>query len=95
MINRAEQTAQQLKLIANPYRLMILCSLVEGQKNVSELAQITGASQTLTSNHLNVLKKAGVVDFDRDHRTLNYYLADERMKTVLTTLHSVYCQTEQ
>lgn len=91
MIDRAEDTAAQLKLIANPCRLMVLCALVEGNKNVGELTELTGVSQTLMSNHLSVLRKSGIVDYERDHRTLNYYLKDTRMKQVLDTLHDVYC----
>lgn len=91
MIEQATNTAEQLKLIANPLRLMILCILVESDKNVTELIELTGASQTLMSNHLAVLRKAGVVDYHREHRTLNYYLKDERMKDVLETLYKVYC----
>lgn len=91
LIEQAKTTAEQLKLIANPLRLMVLCTLVESSKNVTELMAITGASQTLMSNHLAVLRKAGIIDFDRNHRTLNYYLKDERMKDVLETLHRVYC----
>lgn len=92
MIEQANATAEQLKLIANPLRLMVLCALVESEKNVTELIEMTGASQTLMSNHLAVLRKAEIVDYRREHRTLNYYLKDERMKDVLETLHKVYCQ---
>lgn len=91
LIEQAHATAEQLKLIANPLRLMMLCALVESNKNVTELINLTGASQTLVSNHLAVLRKAGIIDFDRNHRTLNYYLKDQRMKDVLDTLHRVYC----
>lgn len=95
MITKAEHTATHLKLIANPCRLMVLCALVEGEKNVTELIELTGASQTLMSNHLSVLRKAGIVDFHRDHRILNYYLKDERMKHVLNTLYEVYCKESE
>lgn len=43
MLQQAEDTASKLKLIANPFRLMVLCALVEGEKNVSELMELTGA----------------------------------------------------
>lgn len=94
MIERATETAAQLKLIANPSRLMVLCALVEGQRNVTELMEITGASQPLMSNHLAVLRKADIIDFQRDHRTLNYFLKDQRLKQVLATLYEVYCQPD-
>ncbi len=92
MIKRAEDTTAQLKIITNPYRLMVLCALVENSCNVSELMNLTGASQTLMSNHLAVLRKAGIIDYKRDHRTLNYFLKDQRMKVLLETLHTVYCK---
>ncbi|MDP8079347.1 ArsR/SmtB family transcription factor [Phocoenobacter skyensis] len=94
MIINAEETASQLKIIANPYRLMVLCALVEGAKNVSELMTITGAPQTLMSNHLAVLRNAGIIDYNRDHRTLNYYLKDQRMRTLLETLYHLYCNNQ-
>lgn len=91
LIDQAHETAEHLKLIANPLRLTLLCALAESSKNVTELIEITGASQTLVSNHLAVLRKANIIDFNRDHRTLNYYLKDKRMKVVLETLRNVYC----
>lgn len=91
MIESAMHTAERLKLIANPLRLVVLCSLVESEKNVTQLIDITGASQTLMSNHLAVLRKANIIDYHRKHRTLNYYLKDEQMKQVLTSLHDIYC----
>ncbi len=94
MIVKAENTATQLKIIANPYRLMVLCALVESSRNVSELMDLTGASQTLMSNHLAVLRNAGIIDYERDHRTLNYFLKDQKMKILLETLHTVYCKNE-
>lgn len=94
MIEKSEATAQQLKLIAHPCRLLVLCALVEGEKNVSELTSMANVSQTLMSNHLALLRKANIVDYKRDHRTLNYYLKDERMKQVLMTLHNVYCENK-
>ncbi len=95
MMNRAEETATQLKVIANPLRLMVLCALVRGEENVSTLMKITGASQTLMSNHLAVLRKANIVDYRRDHRTLNYFLKDQRMRKLLYTLYDAYCTGEK
>ncbi len=94
MLGKAETTATQLKIIANPLRLMVLCALVEKEQNVSELMELTGAPQTLMSNHLAILRKADIVDYRRDHRTLNYFLKDQRMKKLLDTLYSVYCKEE-
>ncbi|MDB1144964.1 MAG: metalloregulator ArsR/SmtB family transcription factor [Alcaligenaceae bacterium] len=94
MIQKSEHTATQLKMIANPYRLMVLCFLVEGRKSVSELMALTGSSQTLMSNNLAVLRKAGIIDYTREHRTLYYYLKDQKMILLLNTLHKVYCTEE-
>ncbi len=95
MMSKAEMTSSQLKIIANPLRLMVLCALVEKERSVSELMETTGASQTLMSNHLAMLRKADIVDYERDHRTLNYFLKDQRMKKLLNTLYDVYCKGEK
>lgn len=92
MLKSAEETAEQLKLIANPNRLMVLCALIDGEKNVTELMQIANTSQTLMSNHLAILRHAGIIDYHRQHRTLNYYLKSEKTKALLTSLYEIYCQ---
>lgn len=92
LFEKATYTSKQLKLISNPIRLMVLCRLVEKECNVSELMVDVDVSQTLMSNHLAILRNANIVDYRREHRTLNYFIKDEKVKVLLSTLHSLYCK---
>ncbi len=89
-IIKAEEISHDLKIIANPLRLITLCTLAKGSKNVSELMKITGSPQTMMSNHLSVLRKAGIIDYQREHRTLNYFIKDERVVGLLSSLCQYY-----
>ncbi|MFL5686853.1 MAG: ArsR/SmtB family transcription factor [Chloroflexota bacterium] len=68
--------AEILKTLANPRRLEILHVLTHGPIEVRHLAAQIGASQPNVSQHLGVLRAAGVVDAERDGREVRYRLSD-------------------
>ncbi|MGZ9108465.1 MAG: ArsR/SmtB family transcription factor [Micavibrio sp.] len=88
---KAESIAAFLKGFASPSRLLILCQLSEGEKNVSELIRATGIAQTSMSQHLSKLRAEGLVDYRRDHRTLYYFIFDDTVKDILTVLYERFC----
>ena len=68
--------AEVLRTLANPRRLEILHRLVLGPCEVRRLAEDLGASQPNISQHLAVLRSAGIVDAERDGREVRYRLTD-------------------
>lgn len=68
--------ADILKTLASPRRLEILHRLAEGPCEVSRLVEDLGISQPNVSQHLSVLRAAGLVDAERDGREVRYRLAD-------------------
>ena len=68
--------AEVLKTLASPRRLEIIHRLAEGPCEVGRLAEELGASQPNISQHLAVLKAAGIVDAERDGREVRYRLSD-------------------
>lgn len=83
--------AEFLKSLASPHRLRLLCLLVEGEKNVSELVKLSGLPQSSVSQHLKKLKDEGIVDFTRQHRILNYRIADKDAARIFVILHNRFC----
>lgn len=74
-----EITAMQadvLRTLASPRRLEILHALAEGPREVSRLAATIRASQPNVSQHLAVLRAAGLVEAERDGREVRYRLVD-------------------
>ena len=68
--------ADVLKTLASPRRLEILHALATGPLEVGRLAVRIGASQPNVSQHLAVLRAAGVVEAERDGREVRYRLSD-------------------
>jgi DNA-binding transcriptional ArsR family regulator len=68
--------ADVLRTLASPRRLEILHRLAEGPCEVGRLADDLGYSQPNVSQHLAVLRTAGLVDADRDGREVRYRLTD-------------------
>ena len=91
MPGQAEAAAGFLKGLANPSRLLILCTLSGGERSVSELIEATAIPQTSMSQHLAKLKAEGIVDFRRQHRTLHYFISHPAVMEIMTVLHAHFC----
>ncbi len=81
--------AEVLKTLANPRRLEILHRLAEGPCEVRRLADELGVSQPNVSQHLSVLRNAGLVDAERDGREVRYRLADPDVITACAVMRGV------
>ena len=68
--------ADVLKTLANPRRLEILHRLADGPREVGRLAAELGIPQPNVSQHLAVLRSAGVIEAERDGREVRYRLSD-------------------
>ncbi len=62
--------------LAHEHRLELLELLAQGEQSVDALAQRTGLSMANTSQHLQQLRRAGLVDTRREGRHVFYRLAD-------------------
>jgi len=81
--------AEILKTLANPRRLEILHRLAEGPCEVGRLAEEIGASQPNVSQHLSVLRAAGLVESERDGREVRYRLTDPDVITACAVMRGV------
>lgn len=81
--------AEVLKTLASPRRLDIVHRLAEGEAEVGRIAADIGASQPNVSQHLAVLKAAGIVEAERDGRSVMYRLADPDVVTACSLMRGV------
>lgn len=85
MVDRAhkdalyEQLARVGKAISAPRRLELLDLLGQAPRSVEGLAEETGMSVANTSQHLQVLRAAGLVEAERDGLYVTYRLASEEV----------------
>jgi ArsR family transcriptional regulator len=61
-----QRLAEQLKVLAEPKRLLIINLLMEGVQCNCELGDTLQMAPNLISHHLSVLRQAGLVDAEHD-----------------------------
>jgi DNA-binding transcriptional ArsR family regulator len=88
---RADEASRLLTAMANAKRLMVLCSLLEGEKSVGDLAVIVGLMPSALSQHLGKMRSLRLVETRRDGQTIYYRLASVEVRAVLETLYRLYC----
>jgi DNA-binding transcriptional ArsR family regulator len=81
--------AAVLKTLASPTRLEILHTLARGPIEVGRLAEAIGASQPNVSQHLALLRGAGIVEAERDGREVRYRLTDPDVMVACGLMRSV------
>jgi len=87
----AGDAARLMKAMANENRLMILCTLAEGELSVGRLNAAVDLSQSALSQHLAVLRRDGLVRTRRQSQTIFYSLSEGPARRVIALLHDVYC----
>jgi DNA-binding transcriptional ArsR family regulator len=71
-----ELQAEILKTLAHPRRLEIVHLLATGPQSVGRIVEGLGVAQPNVSQHLALMRSAGVVEAERDGREIRYRLAD-------------------
>lgn len=87
----ADEAAMLLKALSNKGRLMILCILSGQELSVGELVARVPLGQSALSQHLALLRRAGLVKTRRQSQTIFYSLADPRAREIIRLLHQLYC----
>lgn len=89
---RADSASDLLKKVANPNRLVILCALAEGELSVSELQKQLSVTQGALSQHLAILREAGLVETRREGLCAINSLAGDRAMQIIDVLRTIYCK---
>jgi ArsR family transcriptional regulator len=74
-----QRTASVARALSDPKRLCVLETLATGERSVSELSRDVGCQVPNMSQHLGVLRSAGLVTARREGTTIYYSLADPRV----------------
>lgn len=94
-IETARQSAAEacslLRVLANEDRLLILCQLSQGAKNVGEIEELLDIRQPTLSQQLTVLREENLVATERKGKYIYYSLANLEVIRIMETLFSIYC----
>jgi ArsR family transcriptional regulator len=81
--------ANVARALGHPHRLEILEHLAQGERGVEALSECAGLTVANTSQHLQNLKRAGLVEARRDGKFIRYRLADDGVLQVIAGLRSI------
>ncbi|WP_077078926.1 ArsR/SmtB family transcription factor [Mycobacterium numidiamassiliense] len=81
--------AELFKTLGHPARIRILELLVTGDKSVAELLPEVGVESSNLSQQLGILRRAGVVDAQRDGNTMIYSIASPDIAELMMVARKV------
>jgi ArsR family transcriptional regulator len=77
------------KTLANPIRLAILHTLKDGEKNVNELTEIIGISQSNLSQHLALMRQIGIVNTRKQGTSVFYSVTNPKINEACDTVREI------
>ena len=89
---RIHAASELLKSLANRHRLMIVCTLIEGERSVADLETALGIRQPTLSQQLASLREAGIVAARRQAKSVFYKIADPDAVLLVEALHRIFCE---
>jgi len=91
MRDHATEAAAFLKALANDQRLLVLCALLDGPLSVGDINERVPLSQSALSQHLSVLRDAGLVSTTRESQTIYYTLTPGPALQIMEVLYARFC----
>jgi DNA-binding transcriptional ArsR family regulator len=86
----AASAVERLKVFAQPQRLMILSCLLRGERNVGDIAAMTGITQPTLSQQLAELRRADLVRTRKEAKQVWYALADENVGQCVSHMEALF-----
>jgi DNA-binding transcriptional ArsR family regulator len=89
---KLERIAFILKVVAHPLRLGIVHILERNPElSVSDICKMLGSEQSLTSHHLQNMKRSGLLSSRRDGRSIRYALKERDLSLLIECLENCKC----
>jgi len=86
-IEYLDRVSRMLKLLAHPHRLKVVEALEEmGEAPVHRIMERVGLDQAPMSQHLTLMRRAGLLDSRREGREIWYGLSDRRCLGILNCI---------
>jgi len=77
-----------LKALAHPMRLRMVEGLMKDHCNVTKIVEKTGLPQSTISQHLGILKKAGILTPEKQGVQTCYHVTHPKIKNIIQMLNS-------
>jgi len=77
-----EKVSETLKALGHPARLKIMAGLLKDECNVAQIQKVLGLPQSTISQHLRILKNAGIIKGRREGNKTCYSVIDARVRKI-------------
>ncbi len=92
LVEKLERIAYILKTVAHPTRLGIIHILeLHPKLSVSQICEMLGSEQSLTSHHLQNMRLKGILTVKRDGRSMMYSLKEKDVSMIIECLENCQC----
>ena len=78
--------AEMFRLLGDGTRLAIVIACLDGPRAVAAIAERTGASPSLVSHHLRLLRASRILRAERRGKQVFYAAADDHIRCVLSDM---------
>jgi len=92
IVENVEQAAALLRALSQDVRLRMLCTLVEREASVGDLAREMKLSQPATSQQLQALRLSGLVESRRDGLCAYYRCEDPKIKSLMDAASGIFAE---
>ncbi|MDF1613772.1 ArsR/SmtB family transcription factor [Desulfurivibrio dismutans] len=89
------EMAKLLKTMAHPIRLKILCLLQDKELTVGEIHRQVQTTNANVSQHLNILRNQGIIDFRKNANFIVNRISEGRILELIKTMHELFCSEEE
>jgi len=80
-----------LKSMSHPIRLKILCLLQDRELSVGEIRDEVKTTNANVSQHLNILRSQGIIDYRKDANFIYNKIVDERILELIQKMRTLFC----
>lgn len=86
-----DAVANILKSMAHPIRLKILCLLQDKEMSVGDIRDQVETTNANVSQHLNILRSQGIIDFRKDANFIYNRISDKRILDLIMKMQKLFC----
>ncbi len=91
----AKTIAQVMGAMAHPTRMKILCMLANREQTVNDLLAEIGTSQSNISQHVDALRRAGLIRSRRNRYYVYCSLAHSEMERIILMVRDLFCPQQR
>lgn len=93
--DKLEQSAEILRAVTHPLRMKILEFIDRNEAiNVNKIYNTLNLEQSITSQHLRILRLAGLVETERDGKFIHYSINYDKLGSSVAAIKEFLEQTE-